>query len=72
MTRIDLTGTSASVLLHLGILASLLGVAGCSESPSADKLDRPEVKAAFEKQAEGYKTKTPALKGNSSTAKRGP
>jgi hypothetical protein len=72
MTRIDVTGMSASVLLWLGLLAGLLGVAGCSESTSTDKVDRPEVKAAFEKQAEGYKSKTPALKGASSTAKSRP
>jgi hypothetical protein len=72
MTRTDVTGMSASLLLRLGLIVSFLGGAGCSESQPTDKLDRPEVKEVVQKQVESYKTKTQALKGNSSTGKRRP
>jgi hypothetical protein len=72
MIRVDLTGMSAFAVLRLGLLAGLLGATGCSGPPPADQREIPEVKAAFEKQEEGYKTKTQALKGERSTAKRRP
>ncbi len=72
MMRIDVTGMAATTALHVGVLAGLLAVAGCSEPVSGDKRDDPALKASMKKSMEIYKSKTQATKGNPAGAKTGP